>query len=118
MHRRLVASLLAAAGLTLAACGASGDGVERVERPATADADVTVQVVDLAFAPDTTEIRAGQTVAWVWGKARVEHDVSFEDAPASPIQRSGSWQRTFERPGTFDYVCTLHATMKGRVVVR
>lgn len=118
MSRRPVALLLAAtAGLALAACGVSGGGVDRVERPVTAEADATVQVVDLAFSPDDTQIRAGDTVAWVWERARIEHDVSFKDAPASPIQRTGSWQRTFDKPGTYDYVCTLHANMKGRVIV-
>lgn len=117
MHRRPVALLLAAAGLAMASCGASGGGIARVERPATAEADATVQVVDLAFSPDATQIRAGDTVAWVWERARIEHDVSFADAPASPIQRTGSWQRTFDKPGTYDYVCTLHANMKGRVIV-
>lgn len=118
MRRGPVAPLLAAAGLALAACGASGGGLERVERPATAEADVTVEVIDLAFAPEATEIRAGDTVAWKWDRARIEHDVSFKGAPASPIQRSGSWQRTFDAPGTYGYVCTLHANMKGRVIVK
>ena len=118
MHRRLVARMLAATGLALAACGPSGGGVERVERPATAEADVTVEVIDLAFSPETTEIRAGDTVAWKWDRARIEHDVSFKGAPASPIQRSGSWQRTFDTPGSYEYVCTLHANMTGRVIVK
>jgi plastocyanin len=118
MRQRFLAPLLAAGGLVLAACGASGGSLERVERPATAEADASVEVVDLAFSPEATEIKAGDTVAWRWDRARIEHDVSFKDAPASPIQRSGSWQRTFDTPGTYDYVCTLHANMKGRVVVR
>ena len=116
MRRRPAAPLLAVTVLALAACGTS-DSLERVERPATGEADVTVDVIDLAFSPGATEIKPGDTVAWVWDRARIEHDVSFKDAPASPIQRSGSWQRTFDRPGTYDYVCTLHSNMKGRVVV-
>ena len=118
MRRTLVAPLPAAAALTLGACGASDGGRERSAASATADADTRVQVVDLAFTPETTEIAVGDAVAWVWDRARTEHDVAFDDGPASRIQRSGSWQRTFDKAGTYDYVCTLHANMKGRVVVR
>ena len=32
-------------------------------------------------------------------------------------QRSGSFAHTFATPGSYDYVCTLHPQMTGRVVV-
>ena len=112
---RLLA-LLALAALAVAGCGA-GDDRPRTAAPATGDADVTVVVGNMAFSPTTVEITAGDSVAWVW-KDDTEHDVAFADGPASRTQRSGTWQRTFDRPGRFDYVCTLHPRMRGTVVVR
>ncbi len=112
---RLLA-VLALASLAVAGCGA-GDARPRTAAPATGDADVTVVVGNMVFSPATVEITAGDAVAWVW-KDDTVHDVAFDDGPASPKQRSGTWQRTFDRPGRFDYVCTLHPNMRGTVVVR
>jgi plastocyanin len=45
------------------------------------------------------------------------HDVAFDDGPASLKLRTGTWGRTFEEPGTYDYLCTLHPNMTGTVTV-
>ncbi len=55
-------------------------------------------------------------MTWVWD-GRVQHDVVFDDGSSSARQRNGTWQRAFDRPGTYNYVCTLHPNMTGRVVV-
>ena len=116
MRRRLtLAAATVVAALSLAACG-SGNDSQRRANPATGESDVTVAVAGLEFSPETAEIRPGDTVAWVW-EDDTTHDVAFENGPASPVQRSGTWQRTFERRGSFDYVCTLHPGMRGTIVV-
>ena len=119
MKRMLFAAVVVLATMALPACGGSDGARTRVEAPATGDADATVRVVDVSFSPDTTTIRTGGTVAWVWDKARLDHDVVFDDdGPASPLQRAGTWQRTFDRAGTYEYVCTLHPNMTGQIIVR
>ena len=116
MPRRLCLFALVVLGpVSLAACG--GDDRERTISPATGDAATTVSVDDMAFSPKTVEIPAGEAVVWVW-VGRAVHDVVFDDGPASRKQASSTWQRAFERPGSFHYVCTLHPNMRGTVVVR
>ena len=118
MSRRLrVITLVVVIAAVLAACGTSDDDLQRTAAPATGTAAATVVIDDMAFSPETVEISAGDTLAWVW-RDSATHDVAFDDGVASPKQTSGSRQRTFTQPGTYDYVCTLHPNMRGTVVVR
>ncbi len=111
--RAALAVLIAVAG---AAC-ADQNGRPAASAVANGHGAATVTLVDVSFSPRTTDVRVGDVVAWVWNDRRVEHDVVFDDGPASPRQRTGTWRRAFDRPGTYEYVCSLHPTMKGRVVV-
>ncbi len=107
---------LAVVVAVLAGCG-SDDDRQRIAVPATGIAAATVAIDDMAYSPRTVEVAAGETVAWSW-KDDSTHDVAFDDGPASPKQKSGTWQRTFDQPGAYPYICTLHPAMKGTVVVR
>ncbi len=116
MDRRLRLLVLAAViPVSLAACGT--DDRQRTNAPATGDAAFTATIDNGEFRPGRVEVSTGQAVAWVWEDDTI-HDVAFDDGPASPKQTSGTWQRTFDRPGSFDYICTLHPNMRGTVVVR
>lgn len=75
-------------------------------------------IADMSFDPDTVTVPAGGTVAWRWEDTPVEHDVALDGGPASPVQEDGSWQHTFDEPGTHEYLCTLHPAMTATVVVR
>lgn len=109
---RSLAALLAAAALTAAgaACGAA-EAPEDAPTVDTAD----VAVVDNAFEPVNARIEAGETVTWTW-EGDNRHDVSFDDF-SSEIQRDGTFTHTFEDPGAYSYVCTIHPNMRGTVVV-
>jgi plastocyanin len=68
------------------------------------------------FNPSTTSIRAGESVTWVWAPGNVLHNVighSFQ----SRTQTHGSFTVRFTHRGTFDYTCTVHVNMNGRVIV-
>ena len=41
------------------------------------------------------------------------HTVTFKDGSAG-----ATFTRTFDRPGTYDYFCSFHPYMTGRIVVR
>lgn len=85
---------------------------------ATSEAPVAgteVAVVDNDFEPAALEVEAGDTVTWTWEGGN-QHDVAF-DQVASEIQTGGTWTRTFDEPGEYDYLCTVHPNMQGTVVV-
>jgi plastocyanin len=110
--RRLAIAALALLPLVGAACGGGDD--EASDEPA---APGTVRVVDNEFEPATIEVAPGDTVTWSF-EGSVNHNVKGEGADfASPTQKDGEWDRQFNSAGEYEYVCTLHPGMKGKVVV-
>ncbi len=81
----------------------------------------TITVGNGAFTPDRVDIAPGEAVTWQFEDA--VYNVTF-DGPAPPggdIPDSNpgtSASRTFPVPGDYDFECTLHSGMSGRVRVR
>lgn len=75
----------------------------------------TVAVRDDEFGPAAVEIPAGTTVTWTW-EGSDQHNV-VGDGFESDTQATGTFDRTFAEPDTYDYRCSLHFFMRGRVVV-
>lgn len=85
-----------------------------------------VMLLYSSFEPAAVTIHQGGCVEWIWRDYPNPHDVYISNYVASdgtrksiesPIQQSGTWYQVFDTPGTYDYVCTIHAQMKGVVVV-
>jgi plastocyanin len=74
-----------------------------------------VEVDDNVFVPAEVVVEVGTEVRWEW-VGRAAHDVEGEGFE-SDIQIEGSFAHTFDAPGTFPYVCTLHPGMDGTVYV-
>lgn len=86
-----------------------------------APGSATVTTPGSSFSPATVTIAAGGTVTWQFSGAR--HNVVFRGAtpPGGNIpdtEAGNSVSRTFPAAGTFDYDCTRHSGMIGRVVVQ
>lgn len=90
-----------------------------------------VTVADFYFGPDNVTIKKGGSVKWVWAPTNVEpHDVHLKSGPKG-LEKKGSYstkttavtnarfQKTFETPGTYKFICTIHPTkMKLTVTVK
>jgi plastocyanin len=105
--------LVALAGLTLLALGTACSAEALEDVPATASDRVAVK--DNSFGPRVVEVRPGQEVTWQW-QGQSPHNVSG-DGWKSEIKTSDSFQHRFDAPGVYDYRCTLHGNMTGRVIV-
>ncbi|MFA5940445.1 MAG: OmpA family protein [Sinimarinibacterium sp.] len=76
-----------------------------------------VNIANYQFAPQTVRIAVGGSVSWTNGDRRT-HIVHFDDSGDSPdIAPGASYQRSFERAGEYPYVCGIHGSMHGVVVV-
>ncbi|HEX6862589.1 MAG TPA: Calx-beta domain-containing protein [Thermoanaerobaculia bacterium] len=86
-------------------------------------AKVTISGGGISFSPATVTIDPGQPVCWTWSGGS-EHTVKGDDGSftSGPPSTSGTFQRTFNAPGTYGYYCQVHGTtssgMRGTVVVR
>ncbi|HET7508888.1 MAG TPA: plastocyanin/azurin family copper-binding protein [Solirubrobacterales bacterium] len=90
-----------------------------------------VTVNDFFFGPDSVTIQKGRAVKWVWSSTNTyPHDVHLKQGPKNLKERGSysthttavteaSFKKTFERPGTYRYICTVHPTlMKLTLVVK
>jgi plastocyanin len=98
--------------VAVGACGA-GSGA-REASPADVAA---ITMTNNTFQPSHVEVPARTTVTWTNGD-QVPHDVKFDGGPESDVLAFGAtYQQVFDDPGTFDYECTIHPGMVGRVTV-
>ena len=95
----------------------------------TVDADQQVTVApdgELAFAPESFEISAGDTVLWEW-EARL-HNIRTESVPSGSdwtgtpgsdtFGEGHTYSYTFETPGEYEYYCDPHEDfMRGSFTV-
>jgi plastocyanin len=86
----------------------------------------TVDIKDLAFSPASIQVVQGDTVTWTNSEEIMPHDATSGTAGqpdvgqlfASEILMPGqSFSVTFADAGEFVYLCKLHPTMIGVVVV-
>ena len=79
----------------------------------------TVTIDGVEFRPAMVTVNNGDVVVWQ-NRDPVPHTATAKDAglDSGDIGASGVFRFTATRAGRIDYVCTLHPTMKGVVVVR
>lgn len=78
-----------------------------------------VEIADFAFSPATLTITAGDTVTWTNTDAVAHTATSTTGAfDSGELAQGASYSVTFTTPGTYDYLCTPHPTMTGRIVVQ
>ena len=78
-----------------------------------------VSIANFAFTPGEITIAPGETVTWT-NDDGAPHGLEYQDGAAGvdPLLPGSSFTRRFDRPGTYEYNCSVHPYMTGRVVVR
>jgi len=89
-----------------------------------ADREVAVSVFD--YRPDTVTINPGDSVTWRWSGPDTNHSVSalrgeteqFDSDPGRPVDAinhdvGATFQHTFPRAGSFEYLCRVHPRFMG-----
>ena|SRR3989344_5789641 len=93
---------------------------------ASAPAPVTTQpetreitIASFAFSPASVTVKAGTTVKWTNNDP--PHSIVSSDGKftgSSVLSNGGSYQFKFDKPGTYNYICGLHPSMSGQIIVQ
>jgi plastocyanin len=105
-----------------AAAGASRDWVFRANLHfgGANGAVPTAAILNGVFVPGTLTVTSGATVTWYQVDNAVNaHTVTALDGgfDSGLLRDSATFSYRFTRAGTYEYVCTLHPTMRAKVVV-
>ncbi|HJV76946.1 MAG TPA: cupredoxin family copper-binding protein [Paludibacter sp.] len=112
--RILIVPVLMCIFCILNSCTSKNDPVGNTPTPGTNS--VTIQ--NMAFSPATITVTAGATVKWTNMDA-IAHTVT-SDTPlfdSGSLVTNGVYSYTFTTAGTYNYHCTFHSMMTGKVIV-
>ena len=77
-----------------------------------------VTIKDFAFDPGDLTVAKGTTVTWKNDDSATHRiksgDGSFD---SEDLKNGDSFEHTFDTAGTFDYICGIHPSMKGKITV-
>ena len=78
-----------------------------------------MNIDNFVFGPAATTVPAGTTVTWVNGDD-IPHTVVAVDKSfkSKVLDTDEKFSFTFAKPGTFEYFCSIHPHMTGKVVVK
>jgi plastocyanin len=112
--RALALALAVAAGLAAATPAVAAEATTVAASPAEA----TIRLEHFMFAPSTITVPAGATVHWQNLDGEPHSVVSIEGLFRSgALDQGDSFAYTFKAAGRYRYVCSIHPTMVGTIVV-
>ena len=78
-----------------------------------------VKIDNFTFGPDALTVPANSTVTWV-NHDDIPHTVASNDGlfRSKALDTDQSYSFTFTKPGKYDYYCTIHPKMVGKVIVQ
>jgi plastocyanin len=115
-QRRL---LCVAAALSVLLSAGMADAVQGAATRARQRKTHTVTIEGTSFQPAQLTVAAGDIVVWV-NKDPFPHTATSKAGgfDSESIAPDKSWKLTTVKKGEFDYLCTLHPTMKARLTVK
>jgi plastocyanin len=77
-----------------------------------------VRIIDFEYEPSVLEVTTGTVVTWT-NEDGAPHTATAEDDSfdTGRLDKGESGEITFDTPGTYDYICTYHPYMEGRIEV-
>lgn len=105
---------------SISGCGSpqqTGDGAPTI---ASSQNSNSIAIINFAFSPPTLTINKGDTVVWT-NQDSASHRIlsdSGTEIDSVVLSTGATYTHTFNSAGTFDYHCSIHTSMKGRIVVQ
>lgn len=78
-----------------------------------------VEIKGFAFNPETVTIPKGATIIWT-NSDSASHTIVSDDGneiSSNSFSKGETFAHTFNTPGTYNYHCGIHPSMKGKIIV-
>jgi amicyanin len=96
-----------------------GAAARAQEKAAAAAQSPSVHIDNFSFTPAEITVAPGTTLTWVNGDDIPHTVVATNKAFRSKVMDTEQqFSFTFKEPGTYEYFCSLHPHMKGKVIVK
>ena len=105
--------------LTLAGCAngsKSSYGTPSTDSSPSPTTKNLILIQSFAFNPSVLTIKAGETVVWQ-NKDSAVHTVASDSFTSPSIAKDETFKQTFNAKGTYNYICGVHASVKGQIIV-
>jgi plastocyanin len=113
--------MMAKPALLLGALGATAALVAAVPRAPSADAanPAAIQIDNFHYSPPMLVVAPGTTVTWT-NDDDSPHSVREKDGKfkSAALDTDDKFSQTFTAPGEYEYFCSIHPYMTGKIVVR
>lgn len=75
-----------------------------------------VIIENFAFDSSDLIIKAGDTVTWTQNDG-TPHTVRMDAFESDKLSKGDTFSFTFDDAGTYEYICGIHPTMQGKIIV-
>ena len=123
-------TILTLVAIFLGACGTSAAPKQAPATPVPGSQDlppttgiqgngVKIAISGFKFDPATITIPVGTTVTWT-NQDSADHLVAGDDGSwkSETLAKDATYSHTFDKAGTYTYICKIHTTMKGTIIVK
>lgn len=76
----------------------------------------TITIENFSFNPGTLTIKQGTKITWT-NKDSAPHKIKSETFNSLDLNQGDKFEFTFDKKGSFDYFCSIHPSMSGKIVV-
>jgi len=78
---------------------------------------VVIAITDFGFSPSQLNVPSGTEVIWV-NRDVLAHNLVFEGFESGELLTDGYFSKTFEEPGSYDYYCSYHPELRGKIIIK
>lgn len=119
LFRRLMLSILLATAAVAALRTATAGEMPSAGATATPAVDA-ISISNFSFQPAVLRVKAGTKVIWT-NHDSTPHTVTSADkrfASSGGLDTGDQYSFKFDKPGSYEYFCSLHPMMIGKVIVQ
>ncbi|MFA5086201.1 MAG: cupredoxin family copper-binding protein [Candidatus Paceibacterota bacterium] len=78
--------------------------------------ETSIKIVDFSFDPGDITVKAGTKITWT-NEDSAPHEITSATFASGILNKGQSFSATLSEKGIYDYHCSLHPSMKGKITV-